>query len=102
LVVRGRGFRSGRGGVQAQRLDQRLHILHRKMEGAHSESIAHYNRALDLSWIYHDSALEGVVYSMDELKAALENQPAPETALVPVFDEIRQNKAALDLVRELA
>src|SRR5690606_23301318 len=45
---------------------------------------------------------EGVVYNMDELKAALDNQPAGDTSLIPVFDEIRQNKAAIELVRELA
>lgn len=87
--------------MQAQRLDQRLHILHRKMELADQAAIATYNRALDLSWIYHDSALEGVVYSMDELRAALDNQVASDSTLMPVFDEIRQNKAAIDLVREL-
>jgi Fic family protein len=71
------------------------------MELADQAAIATYNRALDLSWIYHDSALEGVVYSMDELRAALDNQVASDSTLMPVFDEIRQNKAAIDLVREL-
>ena len=88
--------------MQAQRLDQRLHLLHRKMEGVDGETLAGYTRMLDLSWIYHDSALEGVVYNMDELAAALEGQPAPDSSLIPVFDEIRQNKVAIDLVRELA
>ncbi len=88
--------------MQAQRLDQRLHILHRKMEGADPAAVAEYNRVLELSWIYHDSALEGVVYSMPELMAALEGKPPSDSTLVPVFDEIRQNKMAIDLVRELA
>jgi Fic family protein len=88
--------------LQAQRLDQRLHILHRKMEGAVAEQIAAYNRVLEQSWIYHDSALEGVVYSMDELGRALDNQPASDSSLIPVFDEIKQNKVAIDLIRELA
>ncbi len=88
--------------MQAQRLDQRLHILHRKMEGAKEEAIAAYTKLLDVSWIYHDSALEGVVYNMDELAAALDNQPPPDSSLIPVFDEIKQNKLAIDLVREMA
>jgi Fic family protein len=88
--------------VQAQRLDQRLHLLHRKMEVAHPSQIAAYNAVLERSWIYHDSALEGVVYSMDELTAALENKPATEPALIPAFDEIKQNKVAIELIRELA
>jgi Fic family protein len=88
--------------VQAQRLDKRLHKLHEKMEGASEEALDHYNRMLELSWIYHDSALEGVVYNMDELKAALDGQVASDTSLIPVYDEIRQNKAAIDMIRELS
>lgn len=72
------------------------------MEKADEKSLEEYHRVLELSWIYHDSALEGVVYNMDELKAALDNQPASDTSLIPVFDEIRQNKAAIELVKELA
>ena len=88
--------------MQAQRLDKRLHKLHEKMEGASEESMDHYHRMLELSWIYHDSALEGVVYSMDELRAALDGQVTSDTSLVPVYDEIRQNKAAIELIRELS
>ncbi len=87
--------------MQAQRLDQRLHVLHRKMEVADPATIAQYNRVLDVSWIYHDSALEGVVYTMDELRTALDNQVASNSTLMPVYDEIRQHKAAIELVREL-
>lgn len=88
--------------MQAQRLDKRLHQLHKKMEQASEESLDHYNRMLDLSWIYHDSALEGVVYNMEELQAALDGEAASDTSLIPVFDEIRQNKAAIELVKELS
>jgi Fic family protein len=55
-----------------------------------------------MSWIYHDSAIEGVVYSQEELLAAINNQPVSDPAMLPAFDEIRQNKAAIDLVRSLA
>ncbi len=57
--------------MQAQVLDQKLQLLQREMEQADQEALDYYNRLLELSWIYHDSALEGVVYTMDELKAAL-------------------------------
>ena len=88
--------------MQAQRLDERLQILHKMMEKAEEKSIEQYNRVLELSWIYHDSALEGVVYNMDELKAALDSQSAADPSQIPVFDEIRQNRAAIDQIRELA
>jgi Fic family protein len=57
-----------------------------------------------MSWIYHDSALEGVVYTFQELKTAVD--PAvtvvPDSSLQPVCEEIRRNRQAIELVRELA
>ena len=88
--------------MQAQRLDSRLHILHARIEAADEETKAEYQRLLDLSWIYHDSALEGVVYNMDELKSALESDAPEEGSLIPIYDEIRQNRTALDTIRDLA
>lgn len=88
--------------MQAQRLDQRLHILHAKLEEADEETISDYHAMLDLSWIYHDSALEGVVYNMDELRTALTTDTPPEGSLIPVFDEIRQNQTAINQIRELS
>ena len=61
-----------------------------------------YRFRLDLSWIHHDNALDGVVYSPTELEAALTNQPVTDTALIPLHDEIRQYAAAIAVVRELA
>lgn len=64
--------------------------------------LADYNYRFELSWIHHDNAIEGVVYEPSELVAALQDQPVTDTALIPVYDEIRQYKAAIDLIRELA
>ena len=61
-----------------------------------------FQERFDTSWIYHDSALEGVVYTMEELQAAIDEQVVSDSTLIPVYDEIRQHKAAVDLVRELA
>ena len=58
----------------------------------------------EMSWIYHDSALEGVVYSPTELNAALTGQiskPA-EASLMPVILEVRNHKSAVDYIREEA
>ncbi len=61
-----------------------------------------YLQRLDLSWIYHDSALEGVVYQNSELILAMRGDAAPDPTLVSTFDEIRQNRAAVELVKEMA
>ncbi len=53
----------------------------------------------ELSWIYHENALEGVIYSGHELSMALANQPLADATVVGAFQEIRNHKAAIDLVR---
>ncbi|MCA9608877.1 MAG: Fic family protein [Myxococcales bacterium] len=88
--------------MQAQRLDETLHVLHAELEKADDETLSEYRKIFDFSWIYHDSALEGVVYNMDELKTALEASELPDPSLGPVYDEIKQNQSAIELVRELA
>ena len=62
-----------------------------------------YNESFDMSWIHHDSALEGVVYTFPELKTAIDANIVivPDSGLQPVCEEIRRHKAALDVVREL-
>lgn len=64
--------------------------------------LADYNYRFDMSWIHHDNAIEGVVYEPGELVAAFQEQTVTDTALIPVYDEIRQYKAAINLIRDLA
>lgn len=56
----------------------------------------------ELSWLYHDNALEGVVYSSAELATALANAPLADATFVSALQEIRNHKLAMDLVREEA
>lgn len=87
---------------QAQKLDQRLGVLQKLIAASPEAARADYFFKLDVSWIHHDSALEGVVYSIPELAAALQGEPPADHTLVPTFDEIRQNKKAIELVREMS
>jgi Fic family protein len=56
----------------------------------------------ELSWLYHDNALEGVVYSGQELATALEHAPLADATFVHTLQEIRNHKVAIDLVRDEA
>jgi Fic family protein len=57
-----------------------------------------------MSWIYHDSALEGVVYSFQELKTATDSTETvvQDSSLQPVCEEIRRHKQAIEFVRDFA
>lgn len=63
-----------------------------------------YEEHLFMSWIHHDSALEGVVYSFQELQLAIDPSitVVPDSSIQPICDEIRRHKAAIDYVMEMA
>jgi Fic family protein len=56
----------------------------------------------EMSWVYHDNALEGVVYAPPELQAALHPDGPPDASMVPAVLDIRNQKAAIDYIREEA
>jgi Fic family protein len=61
-----------------------------------------YRDKLDLSWIFHDHALEGVVLSYSELKAAIDTRIISDVSLIPMYEEVKHHKAAVDFIREAA
>jgi Fic family protein len=87
--------------VKPGTIEEKVRRLRELEALAAPEQLADYNFRFDMSWIHHDNALEGVVYEPTELMAAIEENPASDAALVPVYDEIRQYKAAIDLIRDL-
>ncbi|MFH2008868.1 MAG: Fic family protein [bacterium] len=83
-------------------IDAKMEILRELLDKADEETTAQFDAALDLSWIYHDNALEGVVLHFHELKAAVDSRIISDTSLIPMYDEICAHKAGIDLVRDLA
>ncbi len=58
-----------------------------------------FQRKYELSWLYHDSALEGVVLTGLEMAMALANQPVAEATAVSLYREVQNAKQAIDFVR---
>jgi Fic family protein len=85
-------------------VEQRTAYLEERLQRAEPFVQGQYRDDLDLSWIAHDSALEGVVYTMQELKTAID--PAAsfvgDSGIQPVVEEIRRHREALNFIRELA
>jgi Fic family protein len=53
----------------------------------------------ELSWIHHENALEGVVFSAQEMELALAHQPLADANVLSAQQEIRNDKTAIDVVR---
>lgn len=92
--------------VRPPSIEERTAMLEARLAEAPPEMLAMYRQRLDMSWIYHDSALEGTVYTEAELAAALGDappvEPTAETSAQPVTEAIRRHRDALNYVRELA
>lgn len=83
-------------------LDQRLEEARARHERAPKIVQAEWDEKIDVSWIYHDNALEGVVLSYHELKAAIDKKIISDVTLIPMYEEIKNHKAAIEWVREQA
>jgi Fic family protein len=80
-------------------IDDRMEDLAERMRGD-PELAAEFLRRYELSWLYHENALEGVVYSSQELETALAQPTLTDATFVSALTEIRNHKAAIDFVRE--
>jgi len=83
-------------------IDAKLLELQEHLATQDEQILAEFQERLDMSWIYHDSSLEGVVLSFHELKSAIDKDVVSDVSLIPTYDEIRAHKAAIDFVREQA
>jgi len=88
-------------------MDAKFFEIDTKMEALRSRTTAFpvkiqndYRDRLDVSWLFHDNALEGVVLSYSELKAAIDQRIISDVTLIPTYEEVRTHKAAVDFVRE--
>ncbi len=86
-----------------QSIEERTAYLERELQKAPAEFQQQYRENLDMSWIYHDAAIEGVVYTYQELRTAMDGTVAVvDSNMQPVCEEIRRHREALNVVRELA
>lgn len=88
--------------LQGPSLEERVATLQALIDAAPEPMLKEYQERFDVAWIYHDSALEGVVYSMDELRDAMRDDVVADASLIPVYDEIRNHMGAIEIIREMA
>jgi Fic family protein len=93
-------------GPKVLSVEERWAILEDRLKKASPDAQDKYRAELDMSWVAHDSALEGVVYTLTELRSAISATAlAPvafDSTMQPVVEEIRRHREALNFVREQA
>jgi len=81
-------------------LDASLNVLRERHARTPSTLVAEFNRWLEVSWIYHDCALEGVVLQYSEIKAAIDKKIISDVSLIPSYEEIKCFKEAMEWIDE--
>jgi Fic family protein len=82
-------------------LDDRLDEL-RQLLLAVPEERAEFDERCKLAYAYHDSALEGVVLTYHELRAAMDRKVAGDATVMAGYQEIKNQLEALESVRARA
>jgi len=80
-------------------IDAKMEQVRQKLALFPASIIKDYTDRLDISWIFHDNALEGVVLSYSELKAAIDQRIISDVTLIPTYEEVRNHKIAVDFLR---
>jgi Fic family protein len=83
-------------------LDGKMEMLADKVGTFPEKVISDYQSKLDVSWLFHDNALDGVVLSYSELKAAIDQRIISDVSLIPTYEEVRTHKQAADYLRDQA
>jgi Fic family protein len=85
-------------------IEERWALINERLNGLDEQFQREYRESFEMSWVYHDSALEGVVYTFQELKTAIDPNMSvvADSGLQPVCDEIRRHRQAIEYVRELS
>jgi Fic family protein len=81
-------------------LDAKLDQLRAKVAAFPEKIVRDFQDRLDVSWVFHDHALEGIVLSYSELKAAVDTRIISDVTLIPMYEEVRSHKQAVDFIRE--
>jgi Fic family protein len=83
-------------------LDIKLEALRARLATEDARAIEAYREKVDIGWLYHDCAMEGVVLSYHEIKDAIDRKIISDVSLVSLYEEIRNHKIAIDRVKDLA
>mgnify|MGYP000420315025 CR=1 FL=1 len=82
-------------------LQLKLDKLRQRRQDEDASTTLAFQERLELGWLYHDNALEGVVLSHHEIKDALDDRILTDRRQGAMHRGIRAHKAAIDFVQKL-
>jgi len=65
-------------------------------------SLSDFQTTYDISWLYHENGLEGVVLTYPEIRSAIDNKIISDVSLLPTYRDIKAQKSCIDAMRDRA
>ncbi|MBK6516774.1 MAG: Fic family protein [Polyangiaceae bacterium] len=82
-------------------VEERFSRIEKRLEALDEPSRRIFYEMFDQAWVSHDSALEGNVYTREEILAGFSAEPIlTDSSLQPAADEIRRHREAIEYVRD--
>jgi len=86
--------------VRPATVEERIALINERIARQDQGFQHEYAESFDMSWIYHDSAIEGTVYTFQELRAAFDRPlDSTEPSGQPIVEEIRRHRQAIEFIR---
>ena len=82
-------------------LDEKIEEVERLLADMPAER-PDYAEMCRIAYIYHDCALDGIVLTYHELRAAVDRSVMSDTALIPTYQEIKNHAGALERIEAQA
>lgn len=79
-------------------LDEKTERLTTALKRLDEDARADFDEMCDIAYIYHDSALDGLVVTYQELRAVCDRNVATSSTLIPLYQTIKNHRDALRLV----
>ncbi len=79
-------------------VDSKLESL-RHLAGTKPKTATDFEKKFELSWLYHDNALEGVVLTATELGHAINGGQVNDSTMSAVYLEVRNQRDAINIIR---
>ncbi len=84
-------------------LEERAESIDKRLSRQPGDFRQQYAESFEMSWIFHDTGLEGIVYTYEELAIAFHGKEPTDvdSSILPIFESIKRHKQAIAYVREM-
>ena len=84
-------------------IEERAAAVEVRLKNQSADFLKAYNDSFDMSWVFHDTGLEGAIYTFEELRNSFRNIDGEhlDSNVLPIQHAIQCNQRAIKFIREM-